>query len=281
MSNEAAVRQTDAIARPESFEGLLQMADTLVKSGFLPSAIKTAPQAAAIMVAGREVGLTGMQSFRELYVVNGQVGMSTRLIVAFFKQFGGHYLFLERNPQTCTVRLIGPNGDEHDHTMTRAEADAMGITREKNKETGQQQEKFNWRANPTGMLSNNTIKGAIRLWFPECLLNALGPMQMAEPERVEVVEAEVIEQEPQDEQGAESDSGNGHNQEQATGKPHWSSDVAKLQEFKDKAAEYYGLSIDSVNEAMGNPANYATMADAKGAISHWVTEQMRAGKVAS
>ena len=196
MGNEVAVRQNDAIARPESFEGLMQMADTLVKSGFLPSAIKTAAQAAAIMVAGREIGLSGMQSFRELYVVNGQVGMSTRLIVSFFKSYGGRYLFLERTPQTCTVRLIGPLGDEHDHTMTRQEADQMGITKEKNKETNQLQEKFNWRANPAGMLSNNTIKAAIRLWFPDCLLAALGPMQMPDADTVDaqVVEATVVEE---------------------------------------------------------------------------------------
>jgi len=37
-----------------------------------------------------------MQSFRELYSVKGQIGMSTRLISAFFKRTGGRYDFLER-----------------------------------------------------------------------------------------------------------------------------------------------------------------------------------------
>jgi hypothetical protein len=192
MSNEAAVRQTDAIARPESFEGLMQMAKVLVDSKFLPAAIDTPAKAAAIMVAGREIGLTGMQSFRELYSVKGQIGMSTRLIAAFFKRAGGQYIFLERNDGKCTVRLTLPNGSERDYTLTRAEADQAGYTKEKDKD-GQLGVKFNWKANPTGMLSNNCLKGAIRLWCPECLLDVMGPTQMAEPERVEVVEAEVVE----------------------------------------------------------------------------------------
>lgn len=283
MSNEVAVRQTDAIARPESFEGLMQMADALVKSGFLPSAIKTAPQAAAIMVAGREIGLSGMQSFRELYVVNGQVGMSTRLIVAFFKQFGGRYLFLERTPQTCTVRLIGPDGDEHDHTMTRDDADKMGITKEKNKETNQLQEKFNWRANPTGMLSNNAIKGAIRLWYPECLLAAMGETTIPKAEQVEVVvDGEVIEQEahgydpdefdPNDPDhqaavAASDKSGNGNGGDRADNA--WT----KTPGIMDAIADKYSLTYESIYEALGVKSidQFAgTKDDAKAKIATWI-----------
>ena len=195
MSNEVAVRQTDAIARPESFEGLMQMAKVLVDSKFLPAAIDTPAKAAAIMVAGREIGLTGMQSFRELYSVKGQIGMSTRLIAAFFKRTGGRYTFLERNDNKCTVRLTLADGDEHDFTMTRAEADQAGYTKEKDKD-GQQQVKFNWRSNPTGMLSNNCLKGAIRLWCPECLLDVMGPAAVQrETVDAEVLDGEVIEQE--------------------------------------------------------------------------------------
>jgi hypothetical protein len=187
MSNEVAVKQTDAIARPESFEGLMQMAKVLVDSKFLPAAIDTPAKAAAIMVAGREIGLTGMQSFRELYSVKGQIGMSTRLIAAFYKRTGGRYDFLERTPDKCTVRLTLADGAQHDFSLTRKEADTAGYSQDGSGV------KFNWKANPTGMLSNNCLKGAIRLWCPECLLDVMGPMQMAEPERVEVVEAEVVE----------------------------------------------------------------------------------------
>lgn len=290
MDSQVTVRKSDAIARPESFEGLMQMAKVLVESKFLPEAIDTPAKAAAIMVAGREIGLTGMQSFRELYSVKGQIGMSTRLIAALFKQRGGRYVFLERNPDKCTVRLTLADGSEHDYSLTRAEADKAGYSQDA------KGIKFNWKANPTGMLSNNCLKGGIRLYDPESTLGVLGAFRPdAEPERVDViVDGEVVEGEahgydpdefdPNDpdhqaaaEASGKSDNGNG----QSTGKPHWSSDAAKLQEFIDKAAEYFGLSVNSIKEAMGAPENYATMADAKGAINHWVTEQMKAGKVAS
>jgi len=40
----------------------MQMAAILVQSKFLPAAIDTAAKAAAIMVAGREIGLSGCKA---------------------------------------------------------------------------------------------------------------------------------------------------------------------------------------------------------------------------
>lgn len=189
MSNLPA-RRNDAIARPETFEDMMKMATAIFQSGFLPTGIKTPQQALAVMIAGREIGLTGMQAFRELYPAHQQIGMSTRLIVALYRQTGGRYTYPVKDAKTCTVRLTLADGQAFEHTLIRAEADtqALAQTWEMDKDpqgnpikgTGKWKEKPMWKAAPVQMLANNCIKQAIRLYCPECLMDALGVASASE-----------------------------------------------------------------------------------------------------
>jgi hypothetical protein len=55
----------------------------------IPKALQgSPPDALAIMLAGRELGIGPMQSFRQLDVINGQVAIRTELKLALAKRAG-------------------------------------------------------------------------------------------------------------------------------------------------------------------------------------------------
>lgn len=67
-----------------------EQADALLKSGFLPVAIKTPEQALAIIIKGREVGLPAMQAFAQINVIGGKPTISAE---------GMNYLIRKHHPR--------------------------------------------------------------------------------------------------------------------------------------------------------------------------------------
>lgn len=67
-----------------------EQADSLLKSGFLPQSIKTAEQALAIIMKGREVGFPPMQAFTHINVINGKPTISAE---------GMNYLIRKTHPR--------------------------------------------------------------------------------------------------------------------------------------------------------------------------------------
>ena len=64
-----------------TYEDLIRQADDFIKTGFLPTAIKTPQQAVAIVLMGRELGVPMMQSLREIYVVAGKPTLSGQMML--------------------------------------------------------------------------------------------------------------------------------------------------------------------------------------------------------
>ena len=56
---------------PTSVDQAYHMAKVLLESGMLPKTIRTPEGAFAIMVAGKELGMTAMQSFRSINIIDG------------------------------------------------------------------------------------------------------------------------------------------------------------------------------------------------------------------
>lgn len=71
---------------PANIDEGLKLCEKLLKSGLLPKTIQTPEQAFVIMVAGREMGLRFMQSFRLLHVFDGKIITSAQLIIGKCKE---------------------------------------------------------------------------------------------------------------------------------------------------------------------------------------------------
>jgi len=110
-----------------TFGDMLAMGEALVKTGFLPDAIKTGAQAAAIILTGRELGMEPMRALRSLNLVKGKVTENADSQLARFKTDGGRATFLELSDKAAILKVRHPNGDEHTETYTIADATRAGL----------------------------------------------------------------------------------------------------------------------------------------------------------
>lgn len=133
------------------FSELLALAEHLVPTRFLPDHIKTAGQAVAIILTGRELGMGPMRSLRSLQLVKGKVVESADSQLSRFKADGGHAVWLELTDKKAVLFLRHPNGDEHTETFTIEDAAKAGLTGGDN-----------WRKYPKAMLRSRAITAGLK-----------------------------------------------------------------------------------------------------------------------
>jgi len=110
------------------FPALVEMGNQLVKTGFLPDHIKTGPQFAAIVMTGKELGMTPMRAVRSLQMVKGKVVEDAASQLARFKAAGGRADFKTLDDTKAVLWLQHPNGDEHIETWTVEDSKRAGLT---------------------------------------------------------------------------------------------------------------------------------------------------------
>ena len=122
-----ALATTDAALPELSFAAMMQMGQALVGTGFLPDHIKNGPQAAAIILAGRELGMEPMRALRSLSLVKGKITEAADSQLARFKSDGGRAVFSELSDTAAVLSLTHPNGDKHTETFTLDDARKAGL----------------------------------------------------------------------------------------------------------------------------------------------------------
>jgi hypothetical protein len=111
-----------------SFPDMLHMGNELVRTGFLPDHIKNGAQAAAIILAGRELGMPPMRALRSLVLVKGKVTEYADSQLSRFKSDGGHAVFRTLDETKAVLWLKHPNGDEHTESFTMDDAKRAQLT---------------------------------------------------------------------------------------------------------------------------------------------------------
>lgn len=155
---------------PENIQEAFKLAETLVSSGFLPSAVSTPAQALAIMLAGRDFGLSPMQSFRGLHVIEGTVSMSADLMVARVLSSGlaKYFRRIEGDGSIATYethRKGDPEPIRLSFTAVEARAaDLIGNDRKKN-----------WKKYPAAMLRARAKSALARDVYPEIFFGIYTP----------------------------------------------------------------------------------------------------------
>lgn len=168
-----------AMLPEQSLPQMLAFAETLVKTGFLPQAIKTPAQAVAVILTGRELGIGPMQALRSINVIQGKPALSAELMLALFKRRGGNAVWKESTDTKAVLWLKHPNGDEHTETFTLEDArraDLLG--------------KSNWKVYPKAMLRARCASAGLRAIAPDVTAGMYDPDELgAEIPPVEVVVA--------------------------------------------------------------------------------------------
>lgn len=253
MSENSLALYDEAIM-PTTFDGMMKQADVLAKSGLLPQTVKTGAAAAAIMLAGRELGIPPMQAFRTIYVVKGNVSLSAQLMAALIIKAGHSYELLENSNTRCSIKFTRRGGATYTHEFTIDDAKRAELVNGDN-----------WRKYPKAMLWSRCMSSGARAFMPDVIMGMYTPEELtgddgvvldADGEIIDVVAKETTpEPEPPKPEKHWIDS------EQVRGR-FWAYcyNTATLTE----AQVYEALGVDDIHEYAG------TMQDARAAIEAYV-----------
>lgn len=134
-------------------------------------------EAAVILLTGRELGLSPMQSLRGIYVVNKTPVLSADLLVAVVRRSGlcGSWRVVESTPETCTITTLRVGETEPaSRTWTIADARRAQITG-----------KPIWSQYPAQMLRHRCAADLAREVYPDVVLGLYTPEEMDSVERPE------------------------------------------------------------------------------------------------
>ena len=179
MSEERVLTIRDEVLMPTTFAGIMQQAETLVKSGLLPISVKTAQAAVAIILTGRELGIPPMQAFRSIYVVNGVPSLSAQLMGALIFRAGHSYKVDELTAERCQITLRRKSGEVYTHAVTMAEAKAGKWDQSWDKESNGWKPKFTWGAFPKPMLFSRCLSAGARVLMPDVISGIYTPDELA------------------------------------------------------------------------------------------------------
>lgn len=184
---------------PQSISEALQLAKVLVASRLLPRAITTPEQAFTIILAGKELGLTAMQSMRTIHVIEGKPTLAADLQVALVKrsQSCGYFRLVKSDANVATYETR--RGDDPEPTR-------LSFTIE-DAQRAQLTSKDNWKKYPAAMLRARCASALARAVYPELVMGVYDPDEM-EPRqsRRAPIDATVTDNESADPERDEADA---------------------------------------------------------------------------
>ena len=178
---------TDIMPIIEQMGGLMQLADTLIKSGMLPSSIKSKEAAVAIMLKGREIGCGPMEAFSSINVIQGKPTISPQLMVALSERSGALQDYTIKDTDDMTPQEL--KGCEHSLTKNHGGTCMVTVTRrgrtpkaasysmEDAKRNGLAG-KDNWKKQPKIMRQWRAVSAAFRVVFADVLAGLYIPEEM-------------------------------------------------------------------------------------------------------
>jgi hypothetical protein len=168
MSTELATRND--VTSIAEWQMMKEQAGVLVKTGFLPAAIKTPEQAMAIMLTGRELGIPPMQALRGVNVIQGTPAIKPELMLALCVQRirGFKYRFADCDDKSATFVCSRPEmSQEYVSTFTLDDAKRAGLLG-----------KENYSKWPANMLRWRAVGNALHVVAPDVLVGIYTPDEL-------------------------------------------------------------------------------------------------------
>ena len=164
------MEQPKTVAPSQSeFAVMRDTATMLVKTGFLPQSIKTAEQAMAIILTGRELGIGMMAALNTINVVQGKPTISPQLMLALIERSGQlEDIQIEPhngNAMRCTMKRKGRSA--HTEYFGEEEARALGLLGKDNYKK-QAFTMYRWRA----------VAACARVIFADVILGLYTPDEL-------------------------------------------------------------------------------------------------------
>lgn len=144
------------------WETMTRMAQTLAKSGLVPSHLRTPEAAVAVILQGRELGIGAMQALRTIHLIEGRLTLSADLMAALiYHRCGGTALrIVERSAKQCIIDYQRPGWEAPARmTWTLAMAQQAGLTG-----------KSNWQKHPDAMLFARCLSAIAHTAFQDVIM---------------------------------------------------------------------------------------------------------------
>jgi hypothetical protein len=176
-----SLRDDSRAFEPTSIDECYRLAKILHAGRILPKGITTPEAAFTIIVAGREFGLTAMQSVRMLFSIDGKIGMYADLAVGLVKQrpICEQFQLIESTPKIATYRTKRKGEDPTTMSFTIEEATVAGLTG-----------KGTWKSYPAAMLRARASMALARAVYPDVVGGLYDPDELTDnrepPQRIEV-----------------------------------------------------------------------------------------------
>jgi hypothetical protein len=157
-----------------------RLARTAVASGLVQ--VRRPEEAAVILLTGRELGLSPMQSLRGIYVVSGRPVLSADLLVAVVRASGlcASWRTVESTAEVATIETLRRGEDQPSRrTWTMADAKRAGLVG-----------KGTWTQYPAAMLRHRCAADLAREVYPDVCLGLYTPDEMGDERAPEGVRAE-------------------------------------------------------------------------------------------
>jgi hypothetical protein len=143
---------------PKELQESMNLGEVFVKSGMFPD-LKSQAQAVVKILAGKEYGLSPLQSITELYMVNGKIAMSAKLIAAAIKKSGKYDYHIDvMDNETCTISFFQDKVKLGESSFTIKDAAKAGIV---NKDV--------WKNYPKQMLFARAVSMGGRSFCPDII----------------------------------------------------------------------------------------------------------------
>lgn len=184
---------TEEVKALEILKEPMALGEVFAASGIFKD-IKTAAQAVVKILAGKELGLTPIESMNSLYIVNDKIAVLASTIAARVKKSGKYDYKINKLDETeCSITFYAVNGEVKElgiSTFTFKDAAKAGLVN-----------KDNWKNYPRNMLFSRAISNGARWYCPDSLSSFHSVEELSdEPRKEEVItisttgEVETIEE---------------------------------------------------------------------------------------
>ena len=148
------VKALDILTEPKA------LGEIFAESGMF-SDVKTQAQAIVKILAGKELGLSPIESMNSLYMVNGKIAVSAKIISSLLKKSGKYDYRIETLTDTeCTIVFYQLDGSSEveigKSTFTFKDGAKAGLVN-----------KDNWKNYPRNMLFARALSNGARWYCPD------------------------------------------------------------------------------------------------------------------
>jgi hypothetical protein len=161
MSSTALVSRAESLPAEREWQVMLNMGETLYRSGVLPAHIKSAAATVAIILKGRELGIPAMHALSNIVVISGKPTANAELMLALvYRDHGDDALkFTTSTNALCEVVYKRRSWREYQtHRFTIEEAKLAGLIKP-----------GTWTQYPAAMLRARCISAVARMAFPDSI----------------------------------------------------------------------------------------------------------------